>query len=86
VLRIRGLTVGYGGGEPVLEGLELEVRAGKFVSLLGPSGSGKTSVLRGVTGLLRPQSGKSSSTSGRTRSAFCSRTMRSFPGARRVRT
>jgi NitT/TauT family transport system ATP-binding protein len=57
VLRIRGLTVAYGGGEPVLEALGLEVGAGKFVSLLGPSGSGKTSVLRAVTGLLRPREG-----------------------------
>ena len=57
MLRVRGLTVGYGGGDPVLEGLDLDVAAGKFVSLLGPSGSGKTSVLRAVTGLLQPQGG-----------------------------
>ncbi len=56
MLRVRGLTVGYG-AEPVLEGIDLEVQAGKFATLLGPSGSGKTSVLRCVTGLLRPQSG-----------------------------
>ena len=53
MLRIRGLTVGYG-GEPVLEGIDLDVRAGEFVSLIGPSGSGKTSVLRVVTNLARP--------------------------------
>lgn len=57
MLRIRGLTVAYGGGEPVLEGLDLQVGAGRFVSLLGPSGSGKTSVLRAVTGLLQPRAG-----------------------------
>ncbi|TAK82505.1 MAG: ABC transporter ATP-binding protein [Betaproteobacteria bacterium] len=57
MLRVRGLTVGYG-GEPVLEGIDLEVEAGKFAALLGPSGSGKTSVLRCVTGLMRPQSGR----------------------------
>jgi len=57
VLRVRGLTVGYG-REPVLEGIDLEVKAGKFATLLGPSGSGKTSVLRCVTGLLRPQAGR----------------------------
>ena len=56
MLRVRGLTVGYG-AEPVVEGLDLEVRTGRFVTLLGPSGSGKTSVLRCVTGLLKPQSG-----------------------------
>lgn len=57
MLRVRGLTVGYG-REPVLEGIDLEVKAGKFATLLGPSGSGKTSVLRCVTGLLRPQAGR----------------------------
>lgn len=51
MLRVSGLTVGYG-GEPVLEGVDLEVRAGQFVSLIGVSGSGKTSILRAVTGLL----------------------------------
>ncbi len=42
--------MGYG-GEPVLEGVDLDVEPGQFVSLVGPSGSGKTSVLRAVTGL-----------------------------------
>jgi NitT/TauT family transport system ATP-binding protein len=56
LLRIRGLTVGYG-GEPALEGIDLDVNAGEFVSLVGPSGSGKTSILRAVTHLVRPQSG-----------------------------
>lgn len=56
MLRIAGLTVGFG-AEPVLEGIDLEVRSGQFVSLVGPSGSGKTSILRVVTGLLVPQRG-----------------------------
>jgi NitT/TauT family transport system ATP-binding protein len=56
VLRARGLTVGFG-GEPVLEGVNLDVRAGEFVSLVGPSGSGKTSILRAATGLLTPMGG-----------------------------
>jgi NitT/TauT family transport system ATP-binding protein len=56
VLRIRGLTLGYG-GRPFLEEVDLDVGAGQFVSLLGASGSGKTSVLRAVTRLLDPLSG-----------------------------
>jgi NitT/TauT family transport system ATP-binding protein len=56
VLRVRDLAVGYG-QEPVVEGVNLEVAAGKFVSLVGPSGSGKTSILRAINGLLAPLSG-----------------------------
>lgn len=56
VLRVRNLSVGYG-AEPVLEGIDLEVKAGEFASLIGPSGSGKTSVLRAVTRLLQPLAG-----------------------------
>jgi NitT/TauT family transport system ATP-binding protein len=57
VLRVSDLALGYG-EEPVLEGVSLEVPAGKFVSLVGPSGSGKTSILRAITGLLTPHSGR----------------------------
>ena len=56
MLRIRDLTVGYG-GESALEAIDLDVNAGEFVSLVGPSGSGKTSILRAVTRLVQPQSG-----------------------------
>jgi NitT/TauT family transport system ATP-binding protein len=56
MLRIRDLTLGYG-GEPVLAGVGLDIRAGRFASLVGPSGSGKTSVLRAITGLQRPEAG-----------------------------
>jgi NitT/TauT family transport system ATP-binding protein len=43
--------------EPILEDIDLEVKAGEFVSLIGPSGSGKTSILRAVTRLLALQAG-----------------------------
>jgi len=57
VLRVQDLAVGYG-QEPVIAGVNLEVAAGRFISLVGPSGSGKTSVLRAVSGLLRPLAGR----------------------------
>ena len=56
MLRVRGLTVGFG-EEPVVEGIDLDVKAGEFTTLIGPSGSGKTSILRVVTELLQPQRG-----------------------------
>ena len=57
MLQVDGLTLGYG-GEPVLDGFDLRVEAGRFVSLVGPSGSGKSSVLRAVTGLQPHQAGR----------------------------
>jgi NitT/TauT family transport system ATP-binding protein len=63
VLQVSDLALGYG-EEPVLEGVSLEVPAGKFVSLVGPSGSGKTSILRAITGLLTPRSGRVDLTDG----------------------
>ncbi len=56
MLRVEDLTLAYG-AEPILEGVNLSVEAGYFVSLIGPSGSGKTSILRAVTGLQVPQGG-----------------------------
>lgn len=57
VLRVHGLTLGYGGPEPVLADLDLSLGEAQFASLVGPSGSGKTSVLRAITGLQRPEAG-----------------------------
>jgi NitT/TauT family transport system ATP-binding protein len=56
LLRIAGLTLGFG-AEPILDGVDLAVPAGHFVSLVGPSGSGKTSILRVITGLVAPERG-----------------------------
>lgn len=50
------MTISYG-GEPVLEGANLTVEPGQFVSLVGPSGSGKSSLLRAIIGLQQPLAG-----------------------------
>lgn len=41
----------------ILDGVDLEVRAGELVVLMGPSGSGKTTLLRIAAGLDRPERG-----------------------------
>ena len=46
------------GGPPVLDGFDLEVRAGTVCALLGPNGAGKTTAVRILTTLLRPDGGR----------------------------
>jgi putative spermidine/putrescine transport system ATP-binding protein len=48
-LELNGLRKSFG-GQPALDGLDLELREGELVSLLGPSGCGKTTALRIVAG------------------------------------
>ena len=49
--------VGANGLNPVLKGIDLQVRRGEFISLIGHSGCGKSTVLNIVAGLLRASSG-----------------------------
>lgn len=43
--------------QPVLNGMDLSVEQGEFVTLLGPSGCGKSTLLRVICGLLQPDTG-----------------------------
>lgn len=42
---------------PAVDGVDLEVRQGEFITLLGPSGSGKTTTLRMIAGFTRQSAG-----------------------------
>ena len=57
VLKATGLTKRYH-GNPALDGLNLELPAGKIIGLLGPNGSGKTTFIKIAAGLLTPTAGE----------------------------
>lgn len=58
VVTFRAATKRFGPGPVVLDRLDLEIRAGDFVSLIGPSGCGKSTLLRVVAGLTPLESGE----------------------------
>jgi phosphonate transport system ATP-binding protein len=58
VIRIRGVSKRYPSGALALDGIDLHVRAGEFVTLIGPSGAGKSTLLRCINGLATPTAGE----------------------------
>src|SRR5438552_8763660 len=59
VVQIRDVTKRFGETTAV-EGIDLEIEPGEFVSLIGPSGCGKSTLLRIVGDLIQPTSGAAS--------------------------
>jgi len=61
VLSVRDISKTYGEGATAVEAIgsiSLDVRRGELVCVVGPSGCGKTTLLRMLSGLLRPTSGE----------------------------
>ena len=54
---VEALEVSYGRTK-VLKGIDLTIPAGQFVALIGSSGCGKTTLLRAISGFVRPDSGR----------------------------
>jgi energy-coupling factor transport system ATP-binding protein len=55
-VRVRDLHAGYN-GRPVLRGLDVEIKAGEFISVMGDNGSGKTTFLHCLLGLRKTDQG-----------------------------
>ena len=56
-LELKNLKKSFAPGEAVLQGINLTIRQGEFVTLLGAYGCGKTTTLRIIAGLEQPDSG-----------------------------
>jgi ABC-type Mn2+/Zn2+ transport system ATPase subunit len=56
-LELRDLSAGYG-QQPAIEGITVQIMAGKRIALVGPNGAGKSTLFRTIVGLLKPMSGQ----------------------------
>lgn len=56
MIQVTGLGAGYG-GERVLHEVSLAVPQGDFVGVLGPNACGKSTLVRVLSGVLRPEAG-----------------------------
>jgi len=56
VIRIQGLRKSFG-GQPVLQGMDLDVATGEIMIIIGRSGGGKSVLLKHLLGLVRPDAG-----------------------------
>ena len=57
MLKVEDLKVNYGAIE-ALHGLSFEVNQGETVTLIGANGAGKSTILKAISGLLKPKAGK----------------------------
>ena len=56
ILEIKDLNVRFGGIRAV-DGISMNVREGKIITLIGANGAGKSTILRSVSGIVRPTIG-----------------------------
>ncbi len=57
LLQLRSVEVAYG-DLPALTAVDLVIEAGEILSVVGANGAGKTTMLRAISGLLRPRAGE----------------------------
>jgi NitT/TauT family transport system ATP-binding protein len=58
LLQMAGISKVFNGTVTALDGMNLTLNEGDFLSLLGPSGCGKSTALRLIAGLMRPTTGR----------------------------
>lgn len=56
-VEIRDIWYSPNGGEPILKGIDLNIKRGSCTALIGPSGSGKTTLFKMIGRLIKPNKG-----------------------------
>jgi phospholipid/cholesterol/gamma-HCH transport system ATP-binding protein len=56
LVRVRGLRFARG-DRPIFDGVDLDIHRGQVTAIMGPSGTGKTTLLKLISGQLRPDAG-----------------------------
>ncbi len=57
MLHLSGLVVAYG-EVTALHGIDIDVQEGEIVALIGANGAGKSTILKAISGLIRPRAGE----------------------------
>jgi ATP-binding cassette, subfamily C, bacterial len=78
VVAVRGASFSYLPEHPVLNGIDLTLRAGEHVAIVGTSGSGKTTLARLIAGVREPVDGTIDASVHRTQIAYLNQEGRVF--------
>jgi len=54
---LKSVSAGYRAGETVVDQVDLRIEEGSFTGLIGPNGCGKTTLLRAMSGIIKPTAG-----------------------------
>lgn len=58
MLEMKNASIGYKGGVLAVQDVSFNVKKGEVVALVGSNGAGKSTILRAISGLLKPRSGE----------------------------
>jgi len=58
MVELAGVSKRYAKGPMILDGINMKIAKGDFVSIIGPSGCGKSTVLKLISGLTSPSAGE----------------------------